>query len=114
LVTGVRQGEREWRVEGGGLFTPLDPGVYYLLAGDDTVGALTANTDPRESLLERASDAQVRQLWHGARIQPVDDAGMAAFSSAARGDLRGPLLWLALLLALAETALASATRRRNR
>jgi hypothetical protein len=114
LVTGVRQGEREWRVEGGGLFTPLDPGVYYLLAGDDTVGALTANTDPRESLLERASDAQVRQLWHGARILPVDDAGMAAFSSAARGDLRGPLLWLALLLALAETALASATRRRNR
>ena len=33
LVTEVRQGERDWRVEGGGVFRPGDPGVYYLLAG---------------------------------------------------------------------------------
>jgi hypothetical protein len=111
VVTGVRQGEREWRVEGGGLFRPLDIGVYYLLTGEDTVGALTANTDPRESRLERASDAQVRRLWHEARVLPIGDAGVASFSAAGRGDLRGPLLWLALLLGLAEMFLASARRR---
>jgi hypothetical protein len=111
IVTGVRQGEREWRVEGGGLFRPLDPGIYYLLAGEDTVGALAANTDPRESMLARASDAQVRRLWRGARVLSIDDAGVASFSAAARGDLRGPLLWLALFLGLAEMLLASARRR---
>ena len=114
LVTSVRQGEREWRVEGGGLFRPHDAGVYYLVAGDDTVGAVTANVDPRESLLARAADGQVRKLWKGARTMALDDAAPAAFSAAARGDLRGPLLWLALLLGLAEMVLASAIRRQDR
>ncbi len=113
LVTGVRQGEREWRVEGGGLFRPHDTGVYYLVAGEDTVGALSANIDRRESLLARASDAQVKRLWRGARMLPIEDAAAAAFSSSARGDLRGPLLWLALLLGLVEVILASAPRRRE-
>jgi hypothetical protein len=114
LVTDVRQGERDWRVEGGGVFRPVDPGAYYLLAGADTVGAITANVDPRESLLAPASDGQVRRLWKNARIVSLADAGDVAFSSAARGDLRGPLLWAALLLALAEMALASLWRRQPR
>jgi hypothetical protein len=114
LVTSVRQGEREWKVEGGGLFRPHDAGVYYLVAGDDTVGAVAANVDPRESLLARVADGQVRKLWKGARTMAVDDAATAAFSAAARGDLRGPLLWLALLLGLAEMVLASAIRRQER
>jgi hypothetical protein len=114
LVSAVRQGEREWRVEGGGAFQPADPGAYYLLAGSDTVGAITANIDPRESLLAPASDGQVRRLWKGARVVSLADAGHAAFGSAARGDLRGPLLWAALLLALAEMALASLWRRQPR
>ena len=42
----------------------------------------------------------MRALWKGARIVSLADAGDAAFGSAARGDLRGPLLWAALLLAL--------------
>jgi Aerotolerance regulator N-terminal len=113
FVTGVRQGERQWRVEGGGFFRPHDPGVYYLIAGDDTVGALSANIDPRESVLTRASDTRVKTLWRGARPVPLEKAGAAAFSSAARGDLRGLLLWLALLLGLGEMFLASAMRRRE-
>jgi hypothetical protein len=112
LVTTVRQGNREWRVEGGGLFEPPTSGVFYLLAGRDTVGALSVNPDPRESRLARASDAQARQLWQGARVVPLGDAADAAFSSASRGDLRGPLLWLALIAGLAEVGLASAWRRR--
>ena len=113
LVTGVRQGEREWRVEGGGLFVPRETGVYYLLAGPDTVGALSANLDPRESRLTRASDTRIRTLWRGARLVMLDAAPGAAFSAAARGDLRGPLLVLALLLALTEVVLASGMRRRE-
>jgi len=111
LVSDVRQGERDWRVEGGGVFRPGEPGAYYLLAGDDTVGAITANIDPRESLLAPASDAQARRLWKDARLVSLADAGDAVFTGNARGDLRGPLLWLALLLALAEAGLASLWRR---
>jgi aerotolerance regulator-like protein/VWA domain-containing protein len=112
LVTEVRQGDRDWRVEGGELFQPSDPGVYYLLAGRDTVGAISVNLDPRESRLERATDSQARQLWKGARIVALGDAGPVAFSSASRGDLRGPLLWMALAVGIMEVGLASAWRRR--
>lgn len=112
LVTTIRQDETEWQVEGGGLFQPPDAGVYYLLAGRDTVGAISVNPDPRESRLNRATDGQVRRLWKGARLVPLEDVGDVAFSSASRGDLRGPLLWLALVAGLAEVGLASAWRRR--
>jgi hypothetical protein len=47
-------------------------------------------------------------------VVSLADAGDAAFGSAARGDLRGPLLWAALILALAEMALASLWRRQPR
>jgi hypothetical protein len=112
LVSDVRQGDRSWRVEGGGLFQPPEPGVYFLQSGRDTVGAISVNLDPRESRLARASDAQTRQLWKGARIVSLANAGDAAFSSASRGDLRGPLLWTALLLGFMEAGLASGWRRR--
>jgi hypothetical protein len=107
----VRQGEQEWRVEGGELFRPPDPGVYFLEADGDTVGAISVNPDPRESRLVRASDGQVRQLWRGARVFSLDQVGDAAFSSAAQADLRGPLLWTALFLGLMEVGFASGWRR---
>ncbi len=112
MVTEVRRGDREWRVEGGGLFQPPEAGVYYLRSGRDTLGAISVNPDPRESRLARASDGQARQLWKGARLVALQDASDAAFSSASRGDLRGPLLWLALVAGMAEVGLASAWRRR--
>lgn len=111
LVTSVHSGRREWRVEGGGAFRPPDTGVYYLLAGHDTVGAVAANLDPRESRLEPASDAELGRLWPGVRILDLADAGRAGFATAARGDLRGPLLWAALIVGLTEVAAASAWRR---
>jgi hypothetical protein len=113
LVTEVRQGERESRVEGGGLFQPGEPGVYYMIAVGDTAGAISVNSDPRESRLARATDNQVRQLWRGARVLQLPQAAEAAFSSSSRGDLRGPLLWLALALGMMEVGLASAWRRRQ-
>jgi len=112
VVTEVRRGDQEWRVEGGGLFQPPEVGVYYLRSGRDTVGAISVNPDPRESRLARASDGQARELWKGARVVALQDAANGAFSSASLGDLRGPLLWLALITGLAEVGLASAWRRR--
>jgi hypothetical protein len=112
MVSAVRHGEREWTVEGGGLFQPPDTGVFYLLTERDTVGAISVNPDPRESRLARASDAQARQLWKGARLASLEDVADHAFSSASRADLRGPLLWLALIAGVAEMGLASAWRRR--
>jgi hypothetical protein len=113
LVTEVRQGDRQWKVEGGELFQPAEPGVYYLVAGRDTVGALSVNPDPRESRLVRASDRQARELWKGARVVPLTGASDVAFSSSSRGDLRGPLLWAALAVGMMEVGLASAWRRRQ-
>ena len=113
LVNEVRQGERTWRVEGGGRFRPTEPGVHFLVAGQDTVGAISVNPDPRESQLTRAGDAQVRRLWRGARVVPLAEAGEAAFSSASRGDLRGPLLWMALLVGIIEVGVATGWRRRG-
>ena len=71
------------------------------------------NPDARESRLTRASDGQARQLWKGARVVPLAQASEVAFSAASRGDLRGPLLWMALAVGMMEVGLASAWRRRQ-
>ncbi len=112
LVTEVRLGERSWPVDGGALFRAADLGVHLLVSGRDTVGALSVNVDPRESLLAPMADGTLRRLWPGARLVDLADAGPAAFSSGARGDLREPLLWLALICGLGEVVLASVPRGR--
>jgi hypothetical protein len=111
LVTTVRQGKREWRVEGGGKFRPSELGEYYLLSGKDTVGSLSVNPDPRESLLAPAGEPEIRTLWKGARVVDLPEVAEFAFSSASRGDLRGALLWSALVIGLLELGMASGWRR---
>ncbi len=111
-VTEVRRGTRHWKVDGGDFFTPGDVGVYFLLTDRDTVGALVAGIDRRESALQPADAAMVHRLWPGARLLTLDEAGDAAFSSAARADLRGPLLWVALAAGLGEVLLASTQRKK--
>jgi hypothetical protein len=96
-----------WPVEGGASFRPPVPGLYFLLAARDTVGALAVNPDPRETDLTPASDAEVRALWPGVRLAEVGEAARVAFAAGARSDLRGPLLWLAAGLLLAEMGLAA-------
>jgi hypothetical protein len=113
LATSVRQGEREWQVEGGGMFQPSGVGAYYLVSAGDTLGAISSNPDPRESLLAPASDDRIRRLWNGARVVPLGEAAGLVFSAGAMGDLRGPLLLAALLLGLGELALASVWRRQR-
>ncbi|MEP7325733.1 MAG: VWA domain-containing protein, partial [Gemmatimonadota bacterium] len=111
LVTAVRQGARQWVVEGGAPFRPSDAGIYFLLAGRDTIGALAVNFDPRESVLARASDGSVRDLWRGASFASPAAGPKQAFSLGVRTDLRGPALWIALVLGLAEVGVASARRK---
>ncbi|MBW8772089.1 MAG: BatA and WFA domain-containing protein [Gemmatimonadetes bacterium] len=104
-VTAVRRAGEEWKVEGGGGFRAPTAGVYWLIAGKDTVGTLGAGADPRESVLAPAPAGSVERLWH-ARVVSAESPGTAAFALAARADLRGALLWLALVCGLAELILA--------
>ncbi|MGE0353966.1 MAG: VWA domain-containing protein [Gemmatimonadales bacterium] len=113
LVTGVAGEGRSWAVEGGAPFRPPGNGIYFLLAGRDTVGALTVNPDPRESRLEPARDAEVRALWPGSEVVGLDAAAGRAFLLGLRANLRGWLLWSALGLGLLEVFLASVWRKRT-
>jgi hypothetical protein len=88
-------------------------GAYYLVAGGDTLGAISSNLDMRESLLTPAPDDRIRRLWDGARVVPLAETAELVFSAGAMGDLRGPLLAAALLLGLGELALASVWRRQR-
>lgn len=111
LATGVARSELRWRVEGGGVFRPPAPGIYYILAGRDTVGGVAVNLDRRESMLAPATSAAVTGLWPGARVVSLAASAGAAFAGAGRASLVGPLLWLTLVLGLIEVALASGSRR---
>ncbi len=110
-VTGVSAGERRWTVEGGAPFRTAQPGIHFLLAGRDTIGALAVNFDPRESLLEPVTDDAVKDLWDGVALASLDEGPSRAFSLGIRSDLRGPLLWAVLALGLAEVLLASVWRK---
>jgi hypothetical protein len=79
--------------------------------GTDTIGVVEAHHDTRESELARASAEQVEQLWPGVELVTPVRASEAAFGRTGRADLRTPLLWLAVVLAVAELALAGLRRR---
>jgi hypothetical protein len=106
----VRDGVRA-TAESGGPWRPPAPGRWFLLRDADTVGVVAVHLDPRESELTRASDRAVRELWPGSRIVDLEAVPALAFAAAARTDLKGPLLWLALLLGVAEAGLAAWRRR---
>jgi len=112
VATAVVHEGRSREVEGGSPFRTAETGLYYILAGRDTIGVVAVNPDPRESLLARASDGEVRRLWPGSRIVAPADAAEAALAASGRADLRGPLLLLAAALALADATLAGLGARR--
>jgi hypothetical protein len=100
-------------VEGGGSFRSRETGLHFILAGRDTIGAVAVNPDPRESALERGGDGEIRRLWPGARIAPLERAASLAFAAGGLADLRGFFLVLAAALALADAALAGLGARRG-
>jgi hypothetical protein len=95
---------------GGSEWTPHVTGVFHLLAGVDTLGAMSVRVDPRESDLSRATDRDVRALWQGATVAGLTDGPALAFATGGRGDLRGALLLLAVCCALLETLLVGRRR----
>jgi len=100
-------------VEGGSPFRSREAGLHFILAGSDTIGVVGVNPDPRESLLERATDSDVRRLWPGSRTGTLDRAASVAFAAGGLADLRGPFLMIAAMLALADAALAGLGARRG-
>jgi hypothetical protein len=101
----IRNGESR-PAQGGDRFRPTEPGLSYLLSGTDTMGALAVNLDARESELVRANDAALRRLWPDARVATIDRAREATYAAGGRADLRGWVLALAALLAIADASLA--------
>lgn len=105
VVAVVRDGVR-MPVEGGAPWSPSAVGVYHLLATEDTLGAVSVVLDPREADLTRADDTSIRTLWGRTAVAGLTEGPGRAFTAGGRGELRGPLLLLALLCACAEVGLA--------
>ncbi len=97
-------------VEGGAPWRPAEVGLYWLLAGTDTLGAVSAAVDPRESRLNRASDDAIAAAWPGAVIADPSVGASRSFTSGGRGDLRPLLLLLALACLVGESILAGRRR----
>lgn len=112
-VTAVTQGGQQVAVASAANWRVPKAGAWFLLAGADTIGALSAHVDSRESQLSRATDAAVRGLWDRATIADLDRGARNAFALSGRRDLRGPLLALALCCALAESGLLGFSGRRS-
>ena len=109
-ATAVARDDAVTRVEGGAFWTPRTTGVFHLLAGADTLGAISVRVDPRASDLARAPDRDVRALWPGAAVAGLSDGPAFAFAAGGRGDLRGVLLVLALVCVIGETLIVGRTR----
>lgn len=103
----------EQHVESGGRYLATVTGLHWLLDRGDTVGVLAVNPDSRESWLAAATPEVVRALWPGARLASPEGAVALAFGQGARADLRGPFLWLVLLLACVELLLGASLRPRT-
>lgn len=85
------------------------PGVQFTLVGSDTVGATIFGPDPRESDLAPAEPSLIGTAL-GAEVRAEGSIASAAFAGAGRTDATGLLLLFALLLALAELAVATIAR----
>jgi len=116
-VTGIgSEGGVEVRAAGSLSTAPAEPGVYPLLAGTDTVGALVVAPDPRESDLARATDAEVSRAFAGAHVRVVSTPRAyqaERYARAGRSDLTPWLLVAALAVLVAESLAAAGVRRRR-
>lgn len=101
-------GERRPIAEGR-LTAPGRPGVYFLLRGGARAGALVVAAEPDESSLARAPLPALRARLDGRDVVASADAAQWAarlFRSGARRPLLGPVVVLAMLLLVLETAMA--------
>lgn len=105
-VTRVVGAGTDAAVEGGAPWAPPAPGNYWLLAGLDTIGAISTGIDPRESALVRATPTELQDAWPGALVADLSGGASHTFAAGGRGDLRPLLLVLAVLTLIAESLVA--------
>ena len=106
------------RVEGmelsGRSFAPAVPGVHFLTAGANRVGAVVVNPPRRESLLQRLSTGDLRERFTGARsVQVTDDPAILQRSllmTRGRTDATVFALMIAGILMILEMILRSSGR----
>jgi hypothetical protein len=116
-ITAIGMGAGQVRSVGGrGISAPVEPGVYPLLGGADTVGELVVAPDPRESDLTRAGASDLRALFPGARVTVAAGARAYAaerFRAAGRAELTGAALLAALIALVVEGLVAAGGLRRT-
>ncbi len=89
----------------------IEPGFYYAMSRQDTLGLVAFDLDKRESLLEQWTGEEVKsQLGGGKNISLFSRAATGSFSDEIKERYLGTPLWkyalmLALLFVLAEIAL---------
>jgi len=89
---------------------PAVPGVYFLKSAGETLSVFAVNVGAAESDLAKVSESDMGSSIEGidvSRIQGVEDIGKS-ISVLRRGrELSHVFIWLALILLLAETVIAS-------
>ena len=89
----------------------IDPGFYYAMVQQDTVGLVAFDLDKHESLLEQWTGDEVKsQLGSGKNISVFNSSGSVSFSNEIKERYLGTALWkyalvLALFFMLAEVLL---------
>lgn len=101
------------RVAGTSAWASSRPGVFHLLAGRDTLGAISVELDPRASDLHVVSAGDLDRIWPGAIVSDLAHGPSLAFATGSRADLRGALLVLALVCVVAETFIAGRMHQRT-
>lgn len=105
-VTRVVGGGMDAAVEGGATWVAPAPGNYWLLAGLDTIGAISSGVDSRESALARVTPTELGDAWPSAVVADLGGGASRTFAAGGRGDLRPLLLLLAVLALIAESLVA--------
>jgi hypothetical protein len=96
------------------LSAPSQPGAYFLDRAGRRVGALVVNADPRESILDRSSAADISRHINARRVLlsgTASEFASMSFRSAARRSIAEPLLGVALALLVLEALVVGVTRR---
>ncbi|HEX5436808.1 MAG TPA: VWA domain-containing protein [Gemmatimonadaceae bacterium] len=102
-------------LSGDSLTAPDQPGVYFFMHGTRRLGALVVNPEARESALARLNNDALAARLRGSDVRVVDDAATLhthTLSSAPRRPIVAPLLMLALLVLVVESAVVGTGRRR--
>jgi hypothetical protein len=106
-------GGQRMMLSGDSLAVPPAAGVSFFMRGPERVGALVVNPEAAESVLDRYDDNGLRARLRGRDVRVISDSARwrtAAFDSAPRRPVIMPLLLLAVVTLLVESAMAGGGR----